>query len=68
MEVYPNGTRIRTKIEGIEAITTAIVIRGEVPVYEISYFCHGDYKIATLSVDEFDVLSGEKQTIGFKNK
>lgn len=67
MEVHKCGAKVAmTFNHDCEAIITAVSIRFERVVYEVSYFNTGEYKQIWLDECEFSLLNGEKQRIGFK--
>lgn len=67
MEVYKCGTKVSlTFNHDSDGVITAVSIRFERVVYEVSYFNNGEYKQVWLDKCEFGILNGEKNRIGFK--
>lgn len=67
LEIFGCGTNVTFKLSNINAIITAINIRGSHVSYEASYFDKNDYKSIWITSDEFIKTSINKKTeIGFK--
>lgn len=61
------GTIAVTEVGDIRGIITAVSIRFDKIVYELSYFSNGDYKVMWIHREEFSVDdSAQKNKIGFK--
>ena len=67
MKVIPCGTHIKTKINSIEGIITAVSIRFKSVNYEVSYFSGQEYKQIWLNESEFEFFS-KRSTIGFSKQ
>jgi uncharacterized protein with von Willebrand factor type A (vWA) domain len=66
MKLIKCGSKVRTKVNDIEAIITAVSIRFDSVSYELSYFNNGEYKSCWLNENEFEAKGLEKTSIGFK--
>jgi len=67
MLVYSCGTEVVTKSSKLSAIITAINIRFNKIIYEISYFYNGEYRSAWINEEEFVLASTiSKKTISYK--
>lgn len=66
MKVVKCGTKVKTVLSNIEGIVTCASIRFTSVNYEVSYFNNGEYKQVWLNENEFTIINGTKQIIGFK--
>ena len=69
IQVYPDGTKAKTKIGGLQGMTTGVLLRDGRVQYEFSYFYEGDHKM--LWLEEYELDFGEDKpgsTIGYKQK
>jgi len=44
MKVLPQGTKIKTKVGGVEGMVTGVSIRGSSVYYDVTYFAGGLHK------------------------
>lgn len=68
ISVYKCGIVAKPKMHNAEGIITAALIRYGRITYELSYFHNGEYKNIWISEDELEIMSDEKQKVGFKTK
>lgn len=59
------GTVVKPKLLNIEAMVTCQSLRFDKVQYEISYFLNGEQKVIWMNENEFDVINGNRQIIGF---
>jgi hypothetical protein len=67
MQVVKCQTKIKTVIGEIKAIVTAICIRDEQILYEISYFKNGSRSTCWIARYEFEIDVQEKKPAGLVN-
>lgn len=69
MKIIECGNKVITKINKIEGMITACIIRGNNVSYEVSYFdMNLEYKQVWLSIYEFDSEINTKMNIGFNSE
>jgi len=59
------GTIVKPKLLNIEGMITCQSLRFEKVQYEVTYFLNGDYKTIWMNENEFDIVNGTRQKIGF---
>jgi hypothetical protein len=68
IELIKCGSLILTKTGNIKATITGITIRFDAVAYEIGYFNGaGERKEVWLNESEFNVINGDRVTIGFNS-
>ena len=64
--VIPIGTKVTTKVGGINGIISAFFVRENSVMYNVNYANGGDIKLAELYEFEFEKSDAKKTEIGFK--
>lgn len=67
LSVYKCGTKLLVNDSEFIGTIVAIYIKNELVQYEVGYFNKGEYMIALLNEDQFELKHGKnKSSIGYK--